>query len=363
MNKDIATFAGQNQILPKKFAGIQILRFIAALAVVCFHAQGTAPTYFSGPFTLRFLAYGNLGVDLFFVISGFIICYTVRTRESKPGIFFRRRIERIVPIYWLFTIGLFALLNLPGLARTTATPSVEDLGLSLFFLKWTTGMGAEPVVYVGWSLEFEILFYTVFAVVMIRFRKPWEITAGILTVGVIIGNLALPNAENCALGFLVHPLVLEFVMGIACAEFAMDRRPPLWLGALLLIGLVTLNPHGWGARVLTGGLFGLLLVFVVSTTNSGRLMRAKIMQILVTLGDASYSLYLVQALSIPVACRIFKKLMPMLTADMAIVIVSLFSVAAGYLCYIAVERPLGRLIRRRGRRIANDEIVSPTPTA
>src|SRR5437764_12240277 len=100
---------------------IQILRFFAALAVVAFHALGLAPKGFELPESAVSLAlsYGGRGVDLFFVISGFIIFYTSRSATLSPAGFLRRRVERIVPLYFfvIFTFILLAVM-LPAVFAT-----------------------------------------------------------------------------------------------------------------------------------------------------------------------------------------------------------------------------------------------------
>src|SRR5665647_1276714 len=101
---------------------IQVLRFFAAIAVVAFHALGVAPNGFKVPESaISFvLSYGGGGVDLFFVISGFIIFYAIHSAKRTPADFLRRRVERIVPLYFLviFAVTILAM-TLPA---TFGTP-------------------------------------------------------------------------------------------------------------------------------------------------------------------------------------------------------------------------------------------------
>src|SRR3954470_5950884 len=101
---------------------IQVLRFFAAVAVIAFHAAGVAPDGFKVPDgAISFvLSYGGRGVDLFFVISGFIIFYATRRAKLTPAEFLRRRVERIVPLYFLVTLAVTVLaVTLPA---TFGTP-------------------------------------------------------------------------------------------------------------------------------------------------------------------------------------------------------------------------------------------------
>src|SRR5262245_57088166 len=100
---------------------VQVLRFLAAFAVVAFHAWGVAPEGYKVPdgFTSFVLAHGGHGVDLFFVISGFIIFYATHRATLSAGAFLRRRVERIVPLYFLVTLAATLLgLTLPDIFRT-----------------------------------------------------------------------------------------------------------------------------------------------------------------------------------------------------------------------------------------------------
>src|SRR5947199_10809806 len=113
---------------------IQILRFFAALAVVAFHALGLAPKGFEVPASAVSLAlsYGGRGVDLFFVISGFIIFYTTRTATMTPADFLRRRIERIVPLYFIVIFAFILLaLTLPAVFATPGWYTPRHIAKSL----------------------------------------------------------------------------------------------------------------------------------------------------------------------------------------------------------------------------------------
>ena len=119
-----------------QFIHIQILRFFAATAVVLFHSIGTGKNYFPGQDTLLFGAFkhGGLGVDLFFVISGFIIYHSTHRSNPSPSMFLRRRIERIAPLYWFATISIVLLaLIFPQGFKGIDWISTDSVLKSLFF--------------------------------------------------------------------------------------------------------------------------------------------------------------------------------------------------------------------------------------
>jgi hypothetical protein len=137
---------------------LHLLRALAALAVVYFHA--TSEAGLNLPINI-----GGHGVDVFFVISGFIIAYIgARTPER----FFVRRLIRIVPFYWAATLAVFAAATLaPHLLRSTRTDVVQLL-CSLFFIpRETAYAGTVPTLVLGWSLNYEMYFYVVFALALV----------------------------------------------------------------------------------------------------------------------------------------------------------------------------------------------------
>jgi len=121
---------------------IQVLRFFAAVAVVAFHAAGVAPDGFKVPDSaISFaLSYGGRGVDLFFVISGFIICYATHGARLTPAEFLRRRVERIVPLYFFVIVAVTILaLALPATFDTPDWYTPRHILRSLAFIAFTDG--------------------------------------------------------------------------------------------------------------------------------------------------------------------------------------------------------------------------------
>jgi exopolysaccharide production protein ExoZ len=203
---------------------IQLLRFVAALSVVFLHSTDE-----SG---LRLpVSFGGFGVDIFFVISGFIIS-TITFHNASH--FWVKRLIRIVPFYWTATLAIFFLaLAIPSLLHH-AKADVTWLVFSLFFIPHDSPHGVHPLLGLGWTLNYEMYFYAVFAVTLFVSRR-W---AAYLSAAVIIAVLAITRfvaPASPAEAFYGDPIVLEFIWGIVV--FELFRRVP-WM--------TTPSPRGAG---------------------------------------------------------------------------------------------------------------------
>ncbi len=327
------------------FQRIQILRFVAAASVVAYHAQLTTVSYFGGAKPYPLLELGVYGVDLFFVISGFIIVFIGSLRETDPRIFAKRRIERIVPLYWIMTLATFALTHIPGLARNEVFGPVR-LIQSLLFVSWLNGPETYPVLNVGWTLEFEMLFYIVAAAAMLItawFRGSvsawrWPIAAAVMLLLVLSGH-GTPF-------FLQNPIMIEFVFGMTIGTFLYDRRSFFWmLGGTALV-MATLPMTGpawrvWAFGLPSAGLVSLVIFADLRKTYKGR--------VLPELGNASYSIYLTHVVAISFVCKIASVAMPRVPTAVITPLITLFAIAIGYIAYRLIENPLLQAMNRRRR--------------
>jgi len=290
-----------------KLNNIQVLRAFAAVSVVYYHTG----------FVLGSIrSFGSYGVDVFFVISGYIMARILDASlrpnlapGQHPGDFFlRRRLLRIVPPYWTFTLLLyFASLRLPALMGNTR-PGYVDLFKSLFFIPFTKYEWViQPLLFIGWSLNYEMFFYIALAIgVFLHKRFALRFPSVILGAGLVLLTMlaCMPFTANSVLArFYSRDLSLEFLLGIAsyylCRSIpdAASRRFRfvlllLCLGsAALLIAVQGILPATATSRVATLGIPALILVTSVSLLSQAgwdtRLAG------LVLLGDASYILYLV----------------------------------------------------------------------
>lgn len=272
------------------FDSIQALRGITALFIVLEH--------------IRFLGCGAFGVDIFFCISGFMIMFSTHTDTRY---FLRKRLIRILPLYYLMTIGTYLLLVLfPGMfQQTKAEPAF--LSKSLLFLPFDIGNGAiQPLMRIGWTVNCEIFFYLLFLLSMRISHKFRGLICSLFLLGVIAAAHLVP-APPIFLTFYGNPVMLEFIFGIFCyyisrrlyRRYQSGKLPGfcsfLGIGGLLagFPGLVItknyINVLGF-YRPLIWGLPAMVIVLCAFLTG---LYHDRIPGPLVRLGDISFSLYLV----------------------------------------------------------------------
>lgn len=194
------------------FDGIQTLRGIAAILVVMEH--------------IRFLACGAFGVDIFFCISGFMIMLT--TKQST-NCFFRKRLLRILPFYYLMTLGSFGLMVLfPSMFEQTKV-SLERLVKSLLFIPFDIGNGIlQPLLRIGWTINCEMFFYLLFWIAFhINHRYRGLLCTIFLllctALGAIVSGGCTLTGESASVSSLMapvffygSPVMLEFALGILC---------------------------------------------------------------------------------------------------------------------------------------------------
>jgi exopolysaccharide production protein ExoZ len=158
--------ASINRAASDKLFALQLLRAVAATGVVISHVRYDFLHHFGLPDGLPgFINAGAAGVDLFFVISGFVMVYSSETlfgRDRAATIFLVRRVARIVPLYWLMSALMIAYVAARGFAASDASPT--QAVLSFLFIPYPRPSGEmSPVYGVGWTLNYEMFFYAVLA--------------------------------------------------------------------------------------------------------------------------------------------------------------------------------------------------------
>ncbi len=189
----------------KTLYSIQALRFVAAALVVVSHIR---TEYGMAPF-------GAAGVDVFFVMSGFIIHYV--TQNGAPQ-FFTRRLIRIVPLYWMGTLGLAAVALLaPGLLNQVDFSLTRLLGSLFFFPVWDESIQYHmPLLMLGWSLNYEILFYLLYFVsLQISHHYRMQICSALLLGLTLVHPFVAPQS---ALSYWSDGYILEFIYGMLMAQ-------------------------------------------------------------------------------------------------------------------------------------------------
>jgi exopolysaccharide production protein ExoZ len=328
-------------------ASIQYLRGLAASAVVVHHVAARYDLPIRG---------GAAGVDVFFVISGFIMWLIARRIEADTATFLKDRLIRVVPMYWLVTLALALAATLrPGLFPLDH-PTATHIARSLLFLPHHAPHSDRlfPLVVQGWTLNYEMFFYGLFGLALLwpRSDRPWLITV-ILAGCVIAGAIFAPR--GAALLVYTSPLLLEFLAGIWLASAWEGKSwvpakfgwAALLAGFLLFAAVEVSGVQGDGPlRVLYWGLPAFLVVCgAVTLDRNGRLPRLPILQ---GLGNASYSIYLTHFLTITAVAIVADKLgfAPGPSTYMGTFAAALL---AGVVCFAWIEKPLTRFVRDAAR--------------
>ncbi|WP_375413470.1 acyltransferase family protein [uncultured Bradyrhizobium sp.] len=328
---------------------VQILRFFAALAVIAFHALGMPPNGFEVPDSaVSFvLSYGGRGVDLFFVISGFIICYAAHRAKWTPAEFLRRRVERIVPLYFLVIFAATMLaITLPAIFGTPNWYTPRHILKSLAFIAFTDG--ESPVIAVGWSLEYEMYFYLATALLMVLTRNVWRNIVMVFSAIAILGQLPGVAATLGNYAFFADPIILEFVLGVIVGDAFVNGRvswPVLAGAACAIAALLVMDPAN---RVIVSGIPATGLVAAAAWSSRRRVDPSWPERALARLGDASYSIYLAQVETVTPAGKAVAGLIPAIPPLLLLLATSCIVAALGLALNIVVERPLLGLCRRLG---------------
>jgi len=340
-----------------KNASIQMLRGVAASMVAMSHLVYWIAACRHAPFLLGkigLIGFGGAGVDIFFVISGFIMMMTTRHADGtiQSSLFFlMRRINRIYPTYWVWSIVLFAIW-LTGELPVLREPNPAYLAASLLLFPHINEYGTfHPWMDPGWTLSFEMFFYIVFACALLSSRAVSKIVFLPLAFAVLHG-LGLLFAKESAFRYLFSSdLDFEFIFGAAAAliiQTAFWRRIgtfrliPL-IGLLVAFVLLFLAQSSGYPRVVSAGIPAFFIVLFASGLS---LPENALKKRLVYLGDTSYSIYLTHVFFIYLLAWALDRGWFSVIGSTWLAIASLPVVVGGAsLMYFAVERPLGRFIR------------------
>lgn len=342
-------------------ANIQVLRTFAALAVVWHHLQQQLELYLgvaSGTW------FGIAGVDVFFVISGFIMFHTHPELPHSPLAFWSDRVIRIAPPYWFATLAVVALYLAGFQPQGLKAVDVGDVLTSLGFVPDIRSDGLEsPVLSVGWTLIYEMFFYFLFG---LSFFLRSRLTA-LLALSVFFAAMGLilqlaPNLPY-AVRFYMQPITLEFAAGGALAILyariggipsAVARTIGFGLIAAGVVGVFVtadlagdlVNTKRLDLRTLTLGVSAIAIVAGALVLDRGgiRARNAKLM----LLGAASYTIYLLHPLAVQFSTKILASLVGLRGPDGVILLaVAGFgsAVGIGVLFYLKVEHPLHKMLK------------------
>jgi peptidoglycan/LPS O-acetylase OafA/YrhL len=295
--------------------------------------------------------HGNLGVEFFFVLSGFIILHAHHRDVGRPnrlGRYAFKRFTRLFPVYWLYTAG-FAVLVIAGFGGASTLPDTLIRWLqSLILVRFDA---TSPPLAVAWTLFHEIAFYALFGVLILHRRAGIAVLA--LWALVCVAAWQSPTDLNrTPIAVYTAQLNLLFFMGMGA--WALRRRLGVRSGlavggvgfAMLAAGLADryLAIGGYGTILWFGIAFALLLAALTAIEAVGRLTSPRPLNLL---GDASYTLYLthlpIQGLLLKIAGATG---LVTLGGPAVFVLVICGNVVLGLAAYLVVEQTILRLIRR-----------------
>lgn len=302
--------------MARRFLNIQVLRAVAANAILLTHISSVEEKYGTGVRILPdIVLFGTSGVDLFFMVSGFIIA--TFARDLPWRLFVVDRVTRIYPPYWFYTTLILPLFILYPAAVNTSYSVAPSLWRSYLLLPDVT----HPLLTVGWTLIHEMYFYAVFACILavgFRLERAMVVWAGLIIAGYAAFESQVDEYNYPEIFLLLHPLTLEFIAGVLIGSLVRSgcvkyNRTAIAAGVAWSAALVAFAPDlhklFFNFDITHIALVGPAMALIVYG-SAARDVRAvsRMPAWAVRVGDGSYSIYLCHILVISAIGRIFVRL-------------------------------------------------------
>lgn len=333
-----------------KLYNIQILRAVAVLAVLFYHLKAVSYKFYTNIDFPEFTSFGSGGVDLFFVISGFIIILVNHNKESGvkyAASFLLKRLIRIFPIYWVYSLSvLIVYLFYPNLVNNSQNGEINFL-LSFFLIPHDT----LPLLMVGWSLSYELYFYLLVTLMICFFKWIYFKYILFFILCTILVNVVYEIFENSiSLNFLLNPYIIEFVIGAFVSYiYVISKERKLDYVCLIML-ILTLGfllysyDMRYGYELKRVIIFGipstLLLIFALILKSQQNNFVGKYLS---NIGEWSYSIYLSHILVINSLGILFDMLININNVFMdicKITLTVLFVILTGKISYEVFEKKM-----------------------
>jgi exopolysaccharide production protein ExoZ len=337
---------------------IQYLRGAAALLVVLYHVYVQLFRLgYTGPLPHCF----SIGVDIFFVISGFIMWYTTVDGKLTTTEFWRHRIIRIVPLYWLVTsFYVFVLLVSPGIMQS-AQFNLFHIITSYLFIPSPHPSSPEwmwPLVVPGWTLNYEMFFYLLFGLCLV-IPLQWRAATIVALLACLVSLQALNPPTNSIIGFYSSSIVLEFAFGVLLG-YMYSRKIviPRVLSLAMILGGIAAALSFSGSLPLSQRAidFGVpALLIVAGAVFFERSHGVREIGLPKLLGDASYSIYLTHGMMLSAYGQFWRKFhLPSVSQPIDFLLFSVLGVIMasifGITIYKLIERPMVSALAGRFKR-------------
>ncbi len=338
---------------------LQMLRFFAAAFVLLTHI--TFYIHERVDNSVGVWHVGEVGVPIFFVISGFVMhLSSSRIPRNSDGarVFMHRRISRIFPLYWLITIVKLGIaLAVPAAVLHNAPDLMHSLGSLVLFPMFNSEGQIRPMHGVAWTLLHEMLFYYIFAIAMVLRQSPYVFSTVAITGMWVAGLFIQPES---ALAYVCTDRInLMFVAGMSLSAWiAAGRTVHRTLGLVMLAvaAAALLGADGAIFAFIHG--YNIDAALIVAAAMALRLNALpSLKRLLVSLGDSSYSLYMLHPILAPAICVLLLALQ--IRSPLVIVPVAFVAcVTAANLLYRYIENPLNELAKRHLGKV----FLKPSPS-
>ena len=305
---------------------IEFSRFVAAMLVMCVH--------------MPVFGFGAFGVDIFFIISGFVMMHSTETTSSN---FFKKRLIRILPNYYIFTLGVFILaLKFPHLLNNT-TADLNHLLKSLFFIPFNKNeTGHFPILFLGWTLNLEMLFYSIFALSLMINKKYRGFISSYILLTIFFISAYINSFPLKAYNDFI---IFEFILGmiIYLIIFKKNYIESFLMLLAIIIGCL-FHEINLNNRLLIYGLPSMIIMFLMIL----KFQNLKLSKFILMLGAGSYSLYLTH----PYIIQFFDRFTNWFSGDflqkslsifLCIILTNTFAI----LTYKYYELPIRRYFRKK----------------
>ena len=322
---------------------IQVLRLVCSVMIILFHSDVIG-------------MHGYFAADIFSVLSGFILMYTTKGKQSSRFFLYNRWI-RIVPLYWFFTFITYFLIRIMPQISLMSEAKISYLLKSMFFIPFVNGKGASvPMMGVGWTLNYEMFFCVIFWLAMKMNHKLRGVISSVIVI-VLVGAGEVFKIEPYFIRYYTDSFLLEFVFGIVIfyikdfvTEAVKNRSVKIsGYGIFLLSWGALLMDLGVETDIIRGFRIGLPSFFIVLLCISF-FEKKTFPPLLAGLGNATYSIYLLEYFT----TALYKAIAIYVGAGLKVILfmgMFLGTLLGGWLLYHLAEKPSYRFLKKYSDRI------------